>query len=374
MLFRNFLAQTQFEAAEVMVLCADTPLINNSSLCELSAFKSSRNLKAAGLSFHAENPFGYGRIIRDSKKIGISIVEEKDASADQRRISEVNSGIYLIDKQYLIDKASNLKSNNRSNEFYLTDVMDVNEQCDFISIKDGEKIFLGVNTMVQLSQTEKHQRHSINIKHLENGVRLIDPDTTYIGEDVVISSGVTIYPNVHLRGKTIIKENAIIETGTVINNSTIGSLVSILPYSVIDDSIIKNESAVGPFARIRPGSNIGEKCKIGNFVETKKVSLSSGVKVSHLSYVGDAEVGENSNIGCGFITCNYDGKDKHKTKIGKNCFIGSDSQTIAPVNIADNCYIASGSTINKDLSEGDFAISRGRQVVKEGLAKKFIKK
>ena len=209
--------------------------------------------------------------------------------------------------------------------------------------------------------------------HRENGVRFIDLSHTYVDLDVKIKAGTCIYPNVFLEGNTEIGADCIIEAGSIIRNSILHNDVSIKAYSHLEDAIVRANASIGPYGRLRPGADIGEESKIGNFVEIKKSKLNKGVKVSHLSYVGDAEIGDQSNIGCGFVTCNYDGKDKHKTKIGKNCFIGSDSQTVAPVEIGDNCFVASGSTINQSMDDGSFAISRSKQVTKSGLAKKFLK-
>ncbi len=370
----EFINQTKFDSDEVMILCADTPLITKNALMSLIDFKNNSNLNACGLSFIANNPHGYGRIKRVSSDKGISIIEEKDASAEDKKINEVNSGIYLVDQSYLKEKIGKLDNKNKSGEFYLTDIMGLKDSCDFITVDDGENIFLGVNTMTQLEQAEQLARKKMCEQFQESGVCIIDSNTTYIDNDVKIEPGVKIMPNVHLRGKTTIKKNSCIETGCVISNTIIGEDVTILPYTVLEDSLIFNGASIGPFARIRPGSQIGEECKVGNFVETKKSILKAGSKVSHLSYVGDAEIGQKTNIGCGFITCNYDGKNKHQTIIGENCFIGSDSQMIAPVNIGDNCFVASGSTISSNLNDGDFAISRSRQVTKEGMAKRFLKK
>ena len=211
------------------------------------------------------------------------------------------------------------------------------------------------------------------IATLENGVKFIDKRHTYVAEGVELGPGTVIYPNCHLEGKTKIGKDVTLEPGSIIRDSIIEDQVTIKAYSYIEDSIIRKSATIGPFARVRPGSDLGEESKIGNFVEVKKSKLGNRVKVSHLSYVGDAEIGEDSNIGCGFITCNYDGKNKHKTLIGKKTFIGSDSQTVAPVEIGDNCFVASGTTITNDMPDGSFAISRGRQVTKGKLAKIFLK-
>ncbi|RLA65268.1 MAG: hypothetical protein DRQ88_03005 [Epsilonproteobacteria bacterium] len=207
----------------------------------------------------------------------------------------------------------------------------------------------------------------------ERGVKFIDRRHTYVAEGIEIGPGSIIYPNCHLEGKTKIGREVTLEPGAIIRDSQIEDGVTIKAYSYIEDSVIRKKSVIGPFARIRPGTDLGAESKIGNFVEIKKSKLDKGVKVSHLSYVGDAEIGEDSNIGCGFITCNYDGKNKHKTLIGKGTFVGSNSQTVAPVEIGDRCFIASGTTVTNDMPNESFAISRGRQKTKEKLAKKFLK-
>ena len=234
--------------------------------------------------------------------------------------------------------------------------------------------FVGINDIFQLEKVESQLRTKENNRHKENGVRFIDSSTAYIDMDVEIGAGTTVYPNVLIEGKTEIGEGVMIEPGVVIKNSTIKDFSQIRAYSYLESCIISDTASIGPFARIRPMAIIGAKSKIGNFVEIKKSTLGVGSKVSHLSYIGDAEIGDDTNIGCGFITCNYDGKNKHKTIIGKGSFIGSDSQTVAPVTIGDECFVASGSTINEDMPDGSFAISRGKQVTKDKMAKRFLKK
>jgi bifunctional UDP-N-acetylglucosamine pyrophosphorylase/glucosamine-1-phosphate N-acetyltransferase len=234
-------------------------------------------------------------------------------------------------------------------------------------------IFLGVNTLLQLEQAEAALRKRKVNELRENGVRFIDGNNTYIDSDVEVGAGTIIYPQTYLSGKTKIGNNVIIEMGAIIKDSLVDDNARVLAYSILDSAHLRTNAHAGPFARLRPGADIGPEAKIGNFVEIKKSVLDRGVKVSHLSYVGDAFIGADTNIGCGFITCNYDGEKKHITKIGKNCFIGSDSQAVAPIEIGDNCFVASGSTINKDMPSESFAISRGQQITKEGMSKKFIK-
>jgi bifunctional UDP-N-acetylglucosamine pyrophosphorylase/glucosamine-1-phosphate N-acetyltransferase len=353
-----------------LVICADTPVVSSIELNEMYVHLIDNKLDAVAATFVESNPTGYGRIIRSKK--GFHIVEEKDSTDDQRKITEVNSGLYILKTTYVLEHLEKVDSNNKSGEFYLTDVFKDGLNVDALLFKE-KTTFLGVNTLFQLEEVERALREKINNYHRENGVRFIDSRHSYIDSDVIIGRGTIIYPNAFITGKTIIGENCIIENGSILKNSKLDNNVSVLAYSSVEDTHLKNGSSAGPYARLRPGTILGEKSKIGNFVELKKAVLEKGVKVSHL-YVGDAFVGEESNIGCGFITCNYDGANKHLTKIGKNCFIGSDSQTIAPVEIGDDCFVASSSTITKNMPSGSFAISRGQQMTKEGMAHRFVKK
>jgi bifunctional UDP-N-acetylglucosamine pyrophosphorylase/glucosamine-1-phosphate N-acetyltransferase len=329
------------------------------------------NLDGVAASFIEKNPTGYGRIVRGEK--GFHIVEEKDADDEIQKITEVNSGLYILKTSYVLKHLDKIDSNNKSGEFYLTDVfkggLNVKAQC----FQDGD-VFLGVNTLKQLESAEKALRCRKRNELRENGVRFIDSSHCYVDSDVEIGEGTVIYPNTFITGKTVIGKNVVIELGAQISNSIIEDEAKVLAYSILDGAHLHTRASAGPFARLRPGANIGPDAKIGNFVEIKKSVLDRGVKVSHLSYIGDAYIGEETNIGCGFITCNFDGVNKHITKIGKNSFIGSDSQTIAPVEIGDGCFVASSSTITKSMPDGSFAISRGQQVTKINMAKKFLKK
>jgi len=354
-----------------LVICGDTPLITENELELLWQTMKEHSLDGVAASFLTDNPFGYGRIISE-KGPGFKIVEERDATENERLVNNVNSGLYLLKTSYLLEKLALISNDNKSGEFYLTDVFSEQENVGYCTFKDSVP-FMGVNNLVQLNSARLFMQYRINMKHLQNGVHLLDEGSTWIDADVTIASGSTIYPQVHLRGKTSIGEGCVIDTGSILTNSHLGKSVSIKPYSILEGADVKNDCAVGPYARLRPGAFIGESSKIGNFVEIKKAELKKGVSVSHLSYIGDAEINDNVNIGCGFITCNYDGESKSKTIIGKNSFIGSDTQMIAPVEVGENCYIASGSTISKNLQDGDFAIARGRQENKKGMAKRFLK-
>ena len=354
-----------------LVVCADTPLIDKDIYSKI--FKKIRedNIDAVCASFMTENPNGYGRIVKGEK--GFKIVEEKDASDKEREITEVNSGLYIFRTEFLKQNISSLNTNNKSNELYLTDMFKIGSSVFCQRFKNEER-FLGVNNLYQLSIAEQFLLAQ-NIKRFQmEGVRFLKPDSCYIENNVKIEPGVVIHANVSLYGNSQIKADCVIGSGSVLIDSYIDEKTYIKPNSHLEQAQVGRNCSIGPMARLREKSYISDNCKLGNFVETKKVQLSNGVKVSHLSYLGDAEVGENTNIGCGFVTCNYDGASKHKTLIGKNSFIGSDCQVIAPIRIGDEVYIGSGSTINKDIPTGDFAIARQRQVNKNGMAHKFLKK
>ncbi|MBP5296615.1 MAG: bifunctional UDP-N-acetylglucosamine diphosphorylase/glucosamine-1-phosphate N-acetyltransferase GlmU, partial [Bacteriovoracaceae bacterium] len=359
---KSYLAQTPAAAdyAWTLIMCADTPLIRPQVLAQL-AQAAAEHGEAQAATFTLADPTGYGRIVRQGagiKEGSFKIVEEKDASPTQKQIKEVNAGLYLVPTAVLIQRLAKIDDQNKAHEFYLTDIF-TGTAGQAILIEDGATLLAGVNDMAQLSLAGKQLRMA-KIKTLQaQGVEIIDPDNTYIEETVQVAAGAIIHPGVHLEGRTTIGANTIIEAGSILKNMEVEEQVVIKAYCYLEDSKICATAQVGPFAHLRPQSVVGPQAKVGNFVELKKATLLEGAKVSHLSYVGDAEIGRRTNIGCGFITCNYDGAHKHFTKIGDDCFIGSDSQMIAPVEIGDQCFVASGSTINKSMPPNSFAISRG---------------
>jgi bifunctional UDP-N-acetylglucosamine pyrophosphorylase / glucosamine-1-phosphate N-acetyltransferase len=371
---KTYISKSKFinETDYTIVICADTPLITEIELSKMFKLMDQNNVNAVVASFRTDKPTGYGRIVKSGNEFGLTIVEEKDADLEIKTIQEVNSGLYIFKTSFLINHIGALNSNNKSNEFYLTDIFSNDHKVMNIHFSDKD-IFLGVNNLEQLEKATKILRKKKIEMLRNNGVRFIDSDSVYIDDSVNIGAGSTVYPNIVIEGNTSIGENVIIDTGCVIRNSIINENVSLKSYSHLENAIVHENCVVGPFARLRPGSELNKDVKVGNFVEIKKSTLMEGAKVSHLSYVGDAEIGEGTNIGCGFITCNYDGVKKHKTIIGSNCFVGSDTQMIAPVEVGNDSFVASGSTINQSMPEGSFAISRGRQITKEGLAKKFLK-
>lgn len=354
-----------------LVACADTPLITELEFNKLYQFMQDQpELVGVAATFETENATGYGRIIKGGK--GFKIVEEKDADEAQKKIKEVNSAFYILKTSHVKAVLGQITNKNKSGEFYLTDLFQ--EEFAVKSVKFSSEIpFLGINTLGQLAQVDKLIREKKMLKLMNDGVRILSPEHVYIESDVEIGVGATIYPGCTLIGKTKIGNGVLVESNCFIKNSLISEKAEILAGSYLDSAVVLEHATIGPMARLRPGTEIGPDAKIGNFVEVKKSKLGRGAKVSHLSYIGDAEIGEDTNIGCGFITCNFDGANKHKTKIGSNTFIGSDCQVIAPIEIGNDAFIAAGSTITKSIPDGGFGIGRSQQVIKEGAAKKFLK-
>jgi bifunctional UDP-N-acetylglucosamine pyrophosphorylase/glucosamine-1-phosphate N-acetyltransferase len=320
------------------------------------------------MTANLENPTGYGRIIRKADESIDKIVEEKDASEEIKNIKEINTGIYCFNGELLKYALKKINRDNSQNEYYLTDTIKVlnNEGAKIGGwlLKDAEDI-KAVNDRVQLAEVTKIMQKRINQRHMYSGVTIIDPDNTYIDDTVIIGKDTVIYPSTYLEEGTIIGDSCVIGPNTRIINSTVCNKVTVENSKVVE-SFIDNGTCVGPFAFLRPGSNLGKNVKIGDFVEVKKSKIGDNSKSSHLAYIGDAEVGKDVNIGCGVVFVNYDGKNKHKTIVGDKAFLGSNSNLIAPVTIEEGGYVAAGSTITEDVKKGDLAIARARQVNKEG--------
>ncbi|MCL4159003.1 UNVERIFIED_CONTAM: hypothetical protein GTU68_064343 [Idotea baltica] len=311
----------------VLILAGDVPLINSSTIEKMMSLYQESNAKLLCLGFKAKNPTGYGRLVSFQEDI-IDIVEEKDATGEQREITLCNSGIYLVDGELLASLVKRLKNNNNAKEYYITDIVKLTNadghRCVVHVTKESE--VMGVNDKIQLAEVEKLTQRKLRKMHLKNGVTMIDPNSVFLSEDTVIGRDVRIHPNV------IIGEKVKIEDG-----------VEILPFSHLANCVI------------------GDKCKVGNFVEIKASDLDDGVKSSHLSYIGDAKIGSNSNIGAGTIFCNYDGYVKHKSNIGKNVFIGSNSALVSPITIGDRAIIGAGSVVTEDVPNNTLTIARARQ-------------
>ena len=346
-----------------LVVCGDTPLIRPETMQALFDHHQKTNAKATILTAITDNPTGYGRILRDSTGQVSQIVEQKDATEEQRLVKEINTGTYCFDNKSLFETLKLVKNDNAQGEYYLPDVIEIlQKQGEMVSayVTNDFDETLGVNDRFALSQAEELMRARINERHMRNGVTIINPATTHISSEAIIGSDTIIKPGTVIEGKTVIGEDCVIGPNSHIVNTTIGDRTTI-HSSVLVDSIVGNETAVGPFAHLRPESSLGDKVKIGNFVEVKKSSLGNNSKVSHLSYIGDAEVGQNVNIGCGTITVNYDGKNKYKTTIEDNVFVGCNSNLVAPVTLKEGSYVAAGSTITKEVPSDALAIARARQ-------------
>lgn len=360
----------------VAIFTGDAPLITSETIAKLFDFHENGGYKATIVTSIVDNPEGYGRIIRQKDGQVCKIVEHKDCNEEELKVNEINSGMYCFDIESLMSSIDRLNNNNAQGEYYLTDVIEILKSHEGkvggFSIPFEET--MGVNSRIQLSQAEKVMRSRINRKHMENGVTLIDPDNTYIGLDVQIENDTIIYPGNVLQGNTIIKRECILYPNSRIDNSVINENVTI-QSSVILDSKIGCNTTVGPYAYIRPQTTIGKSARIGDFVEVKKSTIGDNTKVSHLTYIGDAEIGSGCNFGCGTVVVNYDGKVKNKTIIGDNSFIGCNTNLVSPVTVKSNTYIAAGSTITKEVPEGALAIARARQKNIEGwVEKKGLKK
>ena len=349
----------------VMILCGDTPLLREETLKNLYNYHIETGATTTILTSIYENPFGYGRIVKENGKV-VGIVEEKEATKEIKAIKEVNAGVYCFNSKELLTALEKIDNKNEKGEYYLTDVISINvksgKKVEAFLLDDNNEI-LGINSKVELEQANSIMRDRINLAHMENGVILIDQKSTYIEESVEIEQDTVIYPGALLQGNTKIGKNCEILGNTRIIDCLIANNVRI-ESSVLEESIIEDKVTIGPFAHLRPKSHLKEEVHVGNFVEVKKSTLEKGVKAGHLTYLGDATVGEKTNIGAGTITCNYDGKNKFKTTIGKNAFIGSDTMLVAPINIGENALVGAGSVITKDVPENALAVSRSKQVIK----------
>jgi bifunctional UDP-N-acetylglucosamine pyrophosphorylase/glucosamine-1-phosphate N-acetyltransferase len=352
----------------VLVVHGDMPLIRPETISRICE-QSGANAERASLMYaDLPNPFGFGRIVRDSEGRFIGIVEQKDASEDEERITEVNVGIYCFDAVLLRSALGMLRSDNRQGEFYLTDVF-----ASFVGSGRHVGVYpmqnnrecLGVNDRAELAALNRTLwDEKCGALMRDSGVTIIDPQNTYIDQNVKVGRDTVIYPGCVLEGGTEIGEGALIGPYTRSADSVVGAGAKI-ENSVVTQAAVGEGANVGPFAYLRPGTVLRANVKVGDFVEIKNATVGEGTKIPHLSYVGDADVGDNTNIGCGAITCNYDGREKHRTTIGSNVFIGSNSNLVAPVTVMDGAYIASGSTITEDVPGDALAIARERQVVKD---------
>jgi bifunctional UDP-N-acetylglucosamine pyrophosphorylase/glucosamine-1-phosphate N-acetyltransferase len=356
-------------SGRILILCGDVPLLKQETLQHMMACHESGGAVVTVLTANLDNPYGYGRVIKREDGNILRIIEEKDATDPERNIREINSGIYCVESGFLFDAISRLSNNNAQGEYYLTDIVqmaaEAGHSCISCSVADPNEV-MGVNDRAQLAVADAIVRKRVNEALMYSGVTLIDPANTYIDKGVKIGRDTTIYPNVHIKGPTEIGDNCIIEPSAVIKGCRIGNGVTIKAGSVLADAVLHDAVSVGPMAHLRPGTELMKYVKIGNFVETKKAIIGEDSKASHLTYLGDATIGKGVNIGCGTITCNYDGVKKHRTVIEDDVFVGSDVQFVAPVTVGHNSLIAAGSTITKDVPPDSLAISRTQQVNKDG--------
>ncbi len=361
----------------VVLLSGDVPLLRPSTLAALVRAHEERRAAATVLTAVVDAPHGYGRIVRDDTGRIAAIVEHKDASAGEREIREINSGIYAFDIAPLFDALRTVGSANAQGEYYLPDLIRIYRGrglvVETVVLEDAHEI-LGVNSPKELAQVAATLRTAKNDELMSAGVTMIDPATTYVGPDVTVGADTILHPNVHLEGRTTVGSRCEIHSGVRVVDSTIDDGVVINNFCVITESHVASGARLGPFAHIRPQSDVGQNAHVGNFVELKKTTLGRGSKANHLSYLGDATIGEKVNVGAGTITCNYDGVLKHPTVIEDGAFIGSDTQLIAPVRVGEGAYVAAGSSITEDVPADSLAIARGKQVNKPGWVTRNKKK
>lgn len=354
---------------DLLIMCGDMPLLTHQTLEGLIRFHTEKGAALTVLVGEMQDPSGYGRVVRGEQGRILRIVEEKDASAQEREIREVNSGTYCARAESLFQALDSLRCENAQAEYYLTDVVQVLSEQGVLGYKAcSEEELLGVNDRADLAKAERVLQQRLRLHWMLEGVTLLDPESVFIGAEVRLGRDTLVEPQVLLQGRTVVGEGCRIGTGSFIEDSVIGDRVLIRPHCVITQSCICAGAVVGPFSHLRPGAELGPEARVGNFVEIKNSKLGRRSKASHLSYLGDAEIGDEVNIGAGTITCNYDGKAKHKTIIGNRVFVGSDTQLVAPVSVGDGAVLGAGSTITEDVPPGALALARARQVNLPGRA------
>lgn len=355
------------DGEKVLILYGDVPLISSETISALINSEHECTL----LSMTLSDPSGYGRIISNEENLALRIIEQKDASDEEKKIQEVFTGVLLVDGSLLKFALNQINNHNAANEYYLTDLVGIlsskGVKIDCIQANPDE--VLGANTKHELHELESILRKMSSEKLLEQGITLLDATRVDVRGVVVAGKDCTVDVNVIFEGKVTLGENVTIKSNVVLQDVSIGDNSIIESFSHLASATVGSNCNIGPYARLREGSEIGDNAKIGNFVETKKTKLGNGAKANHLAYLGDADIGDKTNIGAGTITCNYDGTNKHKTTIGKESFIGTNSSLVAPINIGKGAYVGAGSTITKDVPDEALAVGRGKQVIKEDWAK-----
>ncbi len=360
------------KSGTVVLLSGDVPFLSGATLGSLLDTHRAAKAAATVVTATVDRPYGYGRIVRTGGEVA-RIVEERDASPAERKIKEINSGIYAFDLDGLFDSLRSIGAENAQGEYYLPDLIAIYRRqrrpVATWTVANASEI-RGINSRSELAEVSRMVRQQKNEELMASGVTLVDPATTYVDVDVEVGQDTVLHPGVRLEGSTKVGAACEVHSGVRLVNATVGDRVTILDHCLIVDSSIGAGCHVGPFAHLRPDSVLGEGCKVGNFVELKKTTMGAGAKANHLSYLGDATIGEGANIGAGAITCNYDGTRKHQTTIGKGAFVGSDSTLVAPVTIGDHAYVAAGSAITADVPAGALGVARARQENKEGWVAK----
>ena len=364
---KSAMSQTQ-SGEKILVLYGDVPLVSKESL-EALIEQSSTGFSI--LTTNLEEPFGYGRVVTDSQNIAQAIVEEKDATPEQRLIKEIFTGILCIDQELLIEGLQEINNNNAAKEFYLTDLVKIisKKGINIIPVSANNDEVRGANSKSELEALETILRNMNAQDLLDKGITLADKSRTDVRGSVEAGNDCTIDVNVILEGDITLGHGVTIGSNNYLKDVVIGDNTTIEPFSHLCNAKVGANCSIGPYARLREGSTIEDGAKVGNFVETKKTTLGKGAKANHFTYLGDADVGEGTNIGAGTITCNYDGTNKHKTTIGDNSFIGTNSSLVAPVEIGTNAYVGAGSVITKDVPDNALAVGRGKQVIKEDWSK-----
>jgi bifunctional UDP-N-acetylglucosamine pyrophosphorylase/glucosamine-1-phosphate N-acetyltransferase len=357
----------------VAILTGDAPLLLPERIAELVAACEASQSGLALLSTVPDRPMPYGRLVRDDKGVLAKIVEHADATPEQRAIRDTNAGFYAIRLGHLRKDLATLRADNAKGELYLTDlVAQAYARGGAVAIDAPFAEVTGINDRVDLAAVETAARRRINEAWMRAGVTMIDPASTYIDADSgPLGKDVVLGANVVLRGKTTLGDKVRVDHGAVLIDATIAADTLIKPYSIVNDATIGEHVEIGPFTHCRPGTRVDENARLGNFVETKKTHVMAGAKANHLAYLGDASIGQKANIGAGVITCNYDGVSKHLTTVEAGAFIGSDSQLIAPVTVGRDAYVGSGTTVTADVPRGALALSRVKQVIKDGWADRF---
>lgn len=368
---------SQWNGLRFVILSGDTPLLTEATVRALLATHERERATVSMLTAHLDRPAGYGRIVRGRDGSVWKIIEDKDATPSERRLTEVNAGTYVVDGEFLFPALAALKPANAQKEYYLTDIVEA-------AIRKGKKVAayiaanpieaLGINTRAELAEAERVLRGRVRQRLMDAGVTFLAPETSFVDAGVKIGRDSVIHPHTTLEGRTAIGEDCVIRSHSRLVESVLGEGVTVLDGCVIEDSRLEDGCSVGPFAHLRPGTIVRRNAKVGNFVELKKTDLGQGSKANHLSYLGDTRIGKRVNVGAGTITCNYDGINKHQTVIGDDVFVGSNVSVVAPVTVGRGAMIGAGSVVTQDVAADALALGRARQVVKPGWAKGWREK